>query len=131
MTAFLQTVAALREQMQANLSRSDVLKALIWPMGILLTATLGSVAVKAPIWLTVIFTVLFVLVALLYGSAYLFCLLNDRDALRSERYSLHKLAIEAGVYGDSRVGLIDASTDRTTTPTALAPAVTTPESGND
>jgi hypothetical protein len=46
MTEFFQIFAALREQMNATLSRSDVLRALIWPMGILMTVTLGLVFAK-------------------------------------------------------------------------------------
>jgi hypothetical protein len=40
-----------------------------------------------------------------------FCLLKDPDALRSERYVLHKMAIEHGIYGDSRIGLIEPSAE--------------------
>lgn len=40
----------------------------------------------------------------LYGFAYVYCLLYDRDALRSERYSLQKMAIEHGMIGDSKTG---------------------------
>jgi hypothetical protein len=107
MTDFLQIVQSLREQMHATLARSDVLRALIWPIGILMTATLGLTFAKAPDWLLIVFAVLVVLSILLYGAAYTFCLINDRDALRSEKYSLHKMAIEHGVYGDSRIGLIE------------------------
>ena len=33
--------------------------------------------------------------------AFVYCLLNDRDALRSEKFSLRKMEIEKGLYGDS------------------------------
>jgi hypothetical protein len=43
---------------------------------------------------------------LLYIAAYGYCLVNDRDALRSETYSIQKLAIEKGYIGDSTVGIL-------------------------
>jgi hypothetical protein len=110
MTEFLQIVAALREQMHATLSRSDVLRALVWPMGILMTFTLGLVVVHAPIWLLATFGTLAAMSTILYGASYIFCLLNDRDSLRSETYSLNKMAIEHGIYGDSRIGIVEAPT---------------------
>jgi hypothetical protein len=88
MPDFLNFVSMMREQMNATLLRSDVLRALIWPLGILMLATLGLVHAGAPHWLLVVFSVLFVLCALLYGASYVFCLINDRDSLRSEKYSL-------------------------------------------
>ena len=77
-------------------------------MSILIIAVLGSIFVKASIWITGILLALLVLSTILYLFAYLFCLFNDRDALRSEKYTLHKMAIEHGIYGDSRIGLIEA-----------------------
>jgi hypothetical protein len=50
-------------------------------------------------------SIVLVAVIALYGTAYVFCLLKDRDALRSESYSLHKLAIEQGLLGDSTTGM--------------------------
>jgi hypothetical protein len=107
MADFLQLVSLLREQMHASLSRTDVLRALIWPIAILLIAILGLAYEKAPDWLIVILTIMFILSLLLYGASYVFCLLNDRDALRSEKYSLHKIALEHGLVGDSSTGLMD------------------------
>ena len=40
---------------------------------------------------------------------FMFCLFKDRDALRSERFSLRKMEIEKGLYGDSDLGLIQRS----------------------
>src|SRR5260221_115953 len=107
MADFLRIFAALREQMHATLTRSDILRALIWPLGIIMTTTVGLVAANAPHWLLVIFSCLLVLNMLLYAASYIFCLITDRDALRSETYSLQKIAIEHGLYGDRRIGIIE------------------------
>jgi hypothetical protein len=105
MTEFLKVISLLREQMHATLSRSDILRPLAWLIGMLLTATVGMAAGRAPNWLLVLMSIVLVAVIALYGTAYVFCLLKDRDALRSESYSLHKLAIEQGLLGDSTTGM--------------------------
>jgi hypothetical protein len=92
--------------MNATLSRSDVLKPLAWLIGLLVVATTSLVFAKAPEWLLVSIVVSLLGSVFLYVGAYVFCLVNDRDALRSEKYSLHKMAIEHGIYGDSDAGVI-------------------------
>lgn len=115
MPQFQQILSALREQLSANVSRSDVLKPLAWLIGLLLAGTLLSSLEKAPIWLTATLLGMIGAAGIVYGGAYIFCLVIDRDALRSERYSLSKLALEHGVYGDSEVGIIEDQTrDRST-----------------
>ena len=96
----------LKEQMNATLSRSDVLKPLAWLIGILTIATALFLYAKAPEWLLISITVCLLLSVGLYVFSYVFCLINDRDALRSEKYSLNKMAIEHGIYGDSDAGVI-------------------------
>ena len=95
--------------MSATLTRSDALRALIWPMGILLAATVGLTSAGAPQWMLVVFAALFVVSVVLYFIVYIYFAVHDRDALRSETCTLHKMAIEHGIYGDSRTGLIDAT----------------------
>jgi hypothetical protein len=106
-TDFLQLVSTLREQMNATLSRSDVLKPLAWLVGILATMTVLALFAKAPTWILMFFVLFLGLSILLYGIAYIVCLLYDRDALRSEKYSLHKLAIEHGFFGDNVSGTFE------------------------
>jgi hypothetical protein len=106
MTQFIQMLSALKEQMNATLSRSDVLKPLAWLTGILVTGTIAGSIGKTPEWLILVLAVFSGLAVCLYFGAYIYCLVNDRDSLRSETYSLHKMAIEHGIYGDSKIGLI-------------------------
>lgn len=111
MPMFGQIMTAMREQMSATLSRSDVLKPLAWLVGLLLLATFGMVATKAEMLIQYICLGLTVSSVLLYGAAYVFCLRHDRDALRSEKYSINKMAIEHGLLGDSETGLFDPTDD--------------------
>jgi hypothetical protein len=105
MPDFTQLVSTLREQMSATLSRSDALKPLAWLTGILTLATVLMLYAQAPQWLLLVMAILLVCSAVLYAWAYGYCLLYDRDALRSEKYSLNKMAIEHGLIGDSATGL--------------------------
>lgn len=107
MTELMQVFAALKEQMSATLSRSDILTSLKWLVGMLLTATLGLAAVKAPDALIILVAVLLSLSVALFLGAYIFCLVNSPDSLRSEKYSLQKLAIQHALLGDSSAGLFE------------------------
>ena|SRR5215471_19208234 len=110
MPDFLQLVSALREQMHATLSRSDALRPLGWLIATLTAATILLAYVSAPKWLLVVTACLLIAAITLYFVAFGFCLINDRDALRSETYSLHKMAIEHGLIGDSITGVIAPGT---------------------
>lgn len=103
----------LKEQThKESASRSDVLKALIWPIGILLAAVISLSAVHAPDWAVVVAFCFLAVFTAIYAFAYVFCLLKNPDYLRSEQYSLNKMALEQGLYGDSSIGLIERTTKR-------------------
>ena len=107
MAEFMKLLLELRQHMSAEFTRSDVLRALMWPMLVLLAAMVG-LAGRVPTWiLTDLFYMLCASVGL-YGLTYVVCFFLDRDALRSEKYTLQKMAIERGVYGDSQHGLLPA-----------------------
>ncbi len=105
MPDFLRLVSTLREQKQAELSRSDVLRVLIWPILILLLMFISSVYAEAPSWALVGLGIFAAVFLLIYAAAFIFLLFTDRDALRSEKYSLNKMAIEHGLVGNSQIGL--------------------------
>jgi len=105
MPEFIRFLTELREHMNAELTRSDVLRALIWPNAGLLIALIGAISAKADTWILQILIVLVCLLMVLYVAAYVFFALTDPDALRSEKYKLQKMAIERGLIGNSQVGL--------------------------
>ena len=92
--------------MHATLSRSDALRPLAWLIAILTTTATLLAYVSAPQWLLIVTACLLIAAITLYFIAFGFCLIKDRDALRSENYSLHKMAIEHGLIGDSITGVI-------------------------
>ncbi len=46
------------------------------------------------------------LTMVLYMAIFVFCIRKDPDMLRSETYSIQKLAIERGLVGDSTAGIV-------------------------
>ena len=90
-------------------ARSTALHALQWGMGMLLCAIPISVMAKASDWLLVVLVVAFGLVLITFISSYIFLLRNNPDALRSESYTLSKMAMERGLIGDSGTGLMEVT----------------------
>jgi hypothetical protein len=105
----------LREQVNATAWRSDVLKPLAWLIGILALLTAMLAFARAPEWLMVWISITLLGTIGLYAFAYAICFFVDRDALRSEGYSLNKMAIEHKLLGDSSAGMFDPK-DVTNTP---------------
>src|SRR5689334_23138056 len=102
-----QLFSTFREQLQANVFRTDVLRPLAWLLGLLLGSAILMISVGAPTWLLIVTSGLFGLSTATYIAAYVFCLLKDRDALRSERFAINKMATEHGVFGDNVVGIVE------------------------
>jgi hypothetical protein len=105
MADFLQLVATLREQMNAELTRTDALRPLVWPVaGLLLTLSVALTA-GAEKWLLILLTIALGIMLVAYLVGYTYFALRDPDSLRSEKYKLQKMAIEHGLLGDSLMGL--------------------------
>lgn len=92
------------KQASAKGTKATVLKPLGWMMLILVSSTLSSFYFKTPNWVSYMFGGFSGLTMILYLITYLFCLFTDKDALRSETFSIQKMAIEKGFIGDSLVG---------------------------
>jgi len=107
MPEFMRLLSELREHMQAELTRSDVLRPLVWPILALILA-LAVLNGRVPSWVTNALSIALGAFIALYALIYIICFFVDRDALRSEKYKLQKMAIERGVYGDSEHGLMPA-----------------------
>jgi len=82
----------LLQQASAQGSRSTALNPLQWALAIVLSALLGATKVQAPAWVFRMLATSAVVILLAYLAAYFFLLVKDRDALRSEKYKLSKMA---------------------------------------
>jgi len=99
-------IRAFFEQALAKGSKSTILKPLGWMMAICISATLTSAHFSLSEWIVYLFAGFSCVTMVLYLIAYVFCLAKDRDALRSETYSIQKMAIEKGFVGDDISGVL-------------------------
>jgi hypothetical protein len=115
-------IRALLQQASAEGSRSTALKPLGWLVGMLCASSIAlfSFSNPIPLWVGITFVALTVLAVAGYLIAYFFLMIKDRDALRSERYSIQKLAIEKGIVGDNISGVLQI--DEIETPKLLSEA---------
>jgi hypothetical protein len=87
--------------------KSSAMAPLQWLVGICLSGAI-CLAFAGLIWLPAILVTIVLCLCIFYCYVYLQNMWNNPDALRSERYALHKIAIEKGLVGDDRTGLRDA-----------------------
>ena len=85
--------------------RSTALQPLVWVLGTCFTVTLVAVQIRAPEWLVLLFAIICGAIILTAISCYVYLMLKDRDALRSEHFNITKMQIERGLVGDSLSGL--------------------------
>jgi len=89
-------------------SRSTVLQPFYWIIGILTTGIFAALQASAPDWVLQVIVLGLGLSIIAFLGAYFYCLVKDRDALRSERYNVTKMAIESGLKGDDLTGLMES-----------------------
>lgn len=93
-----------------NGNKSTILLPLRWLIGLSFSATLIAVLIKAPNWMTIMFSIVSGLAIILFLYAYIYSLLNNPENLRSEKYTIQRMAIERGIFGDDIVGQIKVET---------------------
>lgn len=124
----IQIIRQILEHATAKGSRSTVLTALMTMSAFLLPATLLSFYINAPSWLGITLTSFLGITILLFLSSYIYFMLTNPDALRSEKYTIQKMAIESGLVGDDIQGLIDIEKEL---PTEVVPARSIKQIGTD
>jgi hypothetical protein len=98
---------SLLQQATAQGSRSTALNPLAWAFGIVLFALLAAARVpNLPFWVLPLLGGTSALFGLSFMVAYFILLFKDRDALRSEKFTLSKMALEKNITGDSLKGFI-------------------------
>lgn len=105
----IEALRALLQHSQIGQARSSVLNPLQWMLVILVGGIISARLAQAPEWVTLMLGGLIVVVAILACAFYAYFALTNPDALRSEHYSLSKLAIEHGLIGDSLTGMAERS----------------------
>lgn len=88
----------------ARESRSTVLQPLVWLIPILTPSLVLSGIYGIPFWIQLFLACSLGLILILFIGSYIYFIKSDPDYLRSERFSLSKMAIERNILGDSKVG---------------------------
>ena len=94
-------------------SKSTVLKPLGWALVMIFPTIIASAYLKVDEWITIMFSISFGLILFMYLSSYVYFMLTDSDALRSEKYSLKKMEIQKTLIGDSDRGMKEVLVNRT------------------
>jgi hypothetical protein len=114
-------------------AKSSSLNPLQWLVGICFTGTAGLCYATSSVWIGAGGLLLTAGLCAFYCIAYWRQMKDNPDALRSERYSLSKLAIEKGLVGDNVTDLIDPRVIEAEPakneegPVAMLPAPTPPQ----
>jgi hypothetical protein len=92
------TISIFLEQATAQGTRSTILRPLQWMVLVLGLILLGGLKYNAPTWLLIALLVILLIFSSAFLLAYFSCLFSGKphlvDALRTEHYSIQKLAIE-------------------------------------
>jgi hypothetical protein len=96
-------------------SRSTVLTSLGWMATLLVAGLIGSVSAHAPEWIQVFFAAMLGIDFFSFIIAYGYFALTNSESLRTEKFTLQKIAIEHGLIGDSTTGLFVPDTSNPNT----------------
>jgi hypothetical protein len=99
-------IRGLLQSWRSDAARSSALSTLAKVLTVFGTTLLVAVSLKTDVWLLVTLSVFFGVVAATFLGLYVFFAIRSPDQLPSERYSLRRLEIEKGLYGDDRTGLL-------------------------
>ena len=94
MTDFAKELLA---SMTGNVTRTSCLAPFQWSLGITAVAIVGSLAAGAPAWLLISLTVFAGINVMTFLGVSVYFSITAPDNLRSERYSINKMAIERGI----------------------------------
>lgn len=97
-------LSSLMGQANINGEKSTVVHTLIWLIGLMIVGVLFLAYYHLATWIIISFLAIAVVGIFLYFYSYLWCLKNNPDLLRSEKYGIQKLAIENRMLGDSSTG---------------------------
>jgi hypothetical protein len=95
----------LRHFSEIGRSRTSSINPLQWVLVLLMFGLLAAIGVHGDVWILKFFVGSISIIVLLIVAAYIFFMVKDPDALRSETFSLAKTAIEKQMLGDNLSGL--------------------------
>ncbi|MDP9524255.1 hypothetical protein [Pseudomonas putida] len=103
---------SMLQQALASGSRSTVLKPLGWLIALTLAGTITTFKLNPDAWFTHVMGGLCTLSILFYLAGYVYFAITDKDALRSETFSIQKMAIQNGFVGDDTTGFVHGNSNK-------------------
>lgn len=104
------SLSTILKQSSATGSRYTITRPLTALIGICLPSAIGAFAVGAPFWVGASFAIAGLLVLLVHLSTYVYCLINDRDAIRKETFIIHPPTVEKSLIAQDVTALSSAQT---------------------
>ena len=86
--------------------KSTALQPIVFIALILTLGVVGAIHSNVDIWIIWTFFALLGVVLILFSIGFIFFMIKDPDALRSETYNMAKFAMERGLIGDDNVGTL-------------------------
>ena len=103
----------LLRMQNGNGKRSTVLQPIQWVIAIVAAPLAPTIAAGSSNWVSAILLAFLAGILGFFGYAYHHFMKNDPDSLRSEPFTITKMAIEKGIMGDNLIG-ISTTADITT-----------------
>lgn len=98
-------IRELLSRSTANGSRTNALQHLQWMVAAFLAALLFAAFYGLPIEITILLSIIVVIFVVAYLATHTYFMTKNPDALRSEKFTIQKMAIERGLIGDSTQGM--------------------------
>lgn len=102
-----QVLRQFLEGSNAKGARSSALHSLQWGLALIIGGLATASWLQSPNWVLILLGSMLAILFVVYILSYIYLLFRDRDALRSEEYTLSKMAIERGLVGDDISGLVE------------------------
>ena len=77
-------------------TKSNIIRPLLWLIGTLISSTIAAFSFSAPVWFAIMLGSLACFVIIFTLTVYGYCLIKHPDYLRSEKFVIHKMALEKG-----------------------------------
>jgi hypothetical protein len=97
-------------------SKTTILYPLLAVFSAFASASVLFFYVKAPIWVPYVFAGLAAITGIIFLIVYLICFAKNPELLRSEKFTITKMAIEKSMIGDNNTGLIEMPREDTSNP---------------
>ena len=119
--SMMQFLRELLSQSTAAGSRTNALNHLQWMVAAVLGTLVTAHIAGASHSLVILLSVILVILLVAYLVTHFYFMVKNPDALRSERFTIEKMAIERGIVGDSTTGLSIPGRSNAVLPTPSPP----------